>query len=55
MEKSIRVEVLRRSMYGKYMGKVYIFKNRRHMEAWRAKWEVKLGVDQFNIIEEESR
>lgn len=49
-EAPIRVEVLRKSMYGGYMGKVYIFKNRRHMEAWRNKWEVKLGVDQFNII-----
>lgn len=46
----IRVEVLRRSMYGKYMGKVYTFKNKRHMDAWVEKWFVKLGVDQFNVI-----
>lgn len=54
-ESPIRVEVLRRSIYGKYIGKTYIFKNKRHMDAWVEKWFVKLGVDQFNIIKEESR
>jgi len=51
----IRVEVLRRSMYGKYMGKVYIFKNKRHMDAWVEKWFVKLGVDQFNVLSEDNQ
>ena len=54
-EAPIRVEVLRKSMYGKYMGKVYTFKNKRHMDAWVEKWFVKLGVDQFNVIEDDNQ
>ena len=54
-ESPIRVEVLRRSMYGKYIGKTYIFKNKRHMDAWVEKWFVKLGVDQFNVIGDDNQ
>jgi hypothetical protein len=54
-EVMIRVQVLRKSMYGGYMGKVYEFKNRRHMENWLNKWAVRLGVDQWNVIKDTTK
>lgn len=54
-ERPIRVEVLRRSMYGGYVGKVYEFKNRGHMEAWKRKWYDKLGVDQWIVVKDTTK
>lgn len=51
----IRVEVLRKSMYGGYVGKVYEFKDKRHMENWLNKWGVILGIDQWNVIKDNSK
>jgi hypothetical protein len=51
----IIVEASIRGLHGGYVARKYSFKNQKHMENWKNKWFVRLGVDQFNIISDNTK